>query len=155
MKIVQSRKAKQAIVKEKYSTVVWDAADILAFLSKPFIEKAVFNFVKGGSQNKMSITGFDIYGVVVDVWPLKAYAGKPDKDLLNDYPGGLFFQRKEDIDTYSAHGTKSLYFVPTEYIPNTALGYVSYFIYEIAPKSADFDPKVFVSYLNPSPPYGK
>ncbi len=155
MKIVQSRKAKQTIAKEKYSTVVWDAADILAFLNKPYIEKAVFNFVKGGGKNKMSVTGFDIYGVVVAKWPLTAYAGKPDKDLDNYYEGGLFFQRKEDIDTYSTHGTKSVYFVPTEYIPNAALGYVSYFIYDIAPTSADFDPKFFVNYINPSPPYGK
>ncbi len=133
--------------KDKYYVVIWDKADIASFLALPGVDQAVFNFEKSWGKYKLFATGFDIYGNLVGKSELNKYAKITGPDLDNLYPGGLFFLRAKDIASYSATGTKSLYFVPKPY--NSSLQYVSYDVYDDEP----FAETLLVTSINPSPPY--
>ena len=139
----------------KYHVLEWKAADIYSFLQLPGITFAVFNFDKHVlSHYVLLVAGFNTTGLLLGTSPLEKYSGFPEPDLDNAYPAGLFFVQASDITSYSGNGTITLYFKPKAYSPGGAgtQTYVSYDIYDKAPKDNAFDEGALVTTINPSPP---
>ncbi len=99
------------------------------------------------------VAGFDNKGDFLGTLPIEKYPGVAEPDLDNAYSQGLFFVMAADIKTYSAEGTKPLFFVPKAYTPRGGTQkYVCYTIYDAPPHNGSFAGMVVVGSMNPSPP---
>ena len=141
------------MAKHKYHILVWNAADITKFLALEGLSFAVFNFDKPlAGYFRLEVTGFNTVGDFIGDSNIEKYSGVKEPDLENAYSLGLFFVKAEEIRTFSAKGTKTIYFMPNLYkATGGTKEYVAYSVYDAPPKDGVFVSGV-VGSINPSPP---
>lgn len=137
---------------DKYRELKWEAPDIKAFIDMPGLEKVVFNFTRNSNGNRATVTGFDRDGKLLSRSGLSSY-GRKRPEFTNVYPLGLFFLEASELKSFSAQGTKTIYFVPKKYesAPGTVMDYVMYIMYDGPPDELPAVP-LLTKPLNPSPP---
>lgn len=142
--------------KNNYRSLIWNNTDIKVLLEKPDVKYFEFNFNKQWFKAyRIFVTAFDKYGQIVGYSHLNFYRPQGKLVLENSYADGLLTMPVEDVKSYSANGTKDLYFLPVRYDEKKPeLHYVSYEVYN-APPGRPTKHDLYVTTIKPSPPYGK